>query len=120
MPASRFPSPLCTNSSSTPRGQGPASATACVGKIRCDWKSSMMTESPSAATTSAAATLRLFRERGLDGGSYPIDRVRLLDHRSIVELWRRRIHVAAGGDDERHVLLAKLGRDRPDVLALQV
>jgi hypothetical protein len=50
----------------------------------------------------------------------PAHRVRLFDHRSVVELRRRRINVTAGGDDERYILLAQLGRDGPHVLTFQV
>jgi hypothetical protein len=73
-----------------------------------------------AAAASGAASFSPAREGGLDGGRDPVDRVRLLDHRRVVELRRGRIDVTARRDHERNLLLAQPGRDRPDVLALEV
>src|SRR5688572_15448165 len=72
------------------------------------------------AAAIAATSRSLCRECGLDRRSDTIDRIGLLDYRSVVEFGRRRIDVAAGGDHERDVSRAEQGCDRPHVLALQV
>src|SRR5579884_2926029 len=72
------------------------------------------------AATAAAATLSLGGERRLDRRRDAIDGIGLLDHRRVVELGWRRIDVSARRNDERHILLAQLGRHRPNVLTLQI
>src|SRR3990170_7748655 len=56
-----------------------------------------------------------FERRG-----YPVDREGLFDQRRAGEFGRWRVDVAAAGQHERDPAKAQLGRDRPDVLALQI
>src|SRR5215213_5818422 len=64
--------------------------------------------------------VRLAGQRGIDRRGNPIDRIGLLDHRSVVELGWRWVDVAAGRDDERDFALAQRRGDRPYILALEI
>src|SRR5689334_11854952 len=119
MPASRLPSGVVTESTSAPRGNGPAGATACVGKIRCDWNSNI-TGTKAAASVPREMKLSLSGQCRVDGRCYAVNSVGLLNHGRVIELGRRRIDVTTRRDHEWHVLLAECARNGPDVLALQV
>src|SRR3954466_9718648 len=102
MPLSVCPSFVRTDSGSALRGRGPAFATACVGKMRCDWNWNMAIRKAAAKAAVRAKSLRLSREGRLDGRRNAIDRIRFLDHRRVVELGRRRVDMAACCNHERN------------------
>ena len=62
----------------------------------------------------------LARERVHDRRGDAVDGVRLVDHRHLRKFGRRRVDMAARGDDERDAARAHHAGDRPDILALQV
>src|SRR5207344_3373180 len=123
IPWSVLPSGVSRLTGTAARGRGPAGPTAWVGKMSWVCRVDIMTMTAirtASATRSALTSSPLPRQRGLEGGRHPCNREWPLDQSDAGELARRRVDMAATGEHERDPALAKLGRNGPNILALQI